>query len=521
MPDEPSPPTDGDAVDESTASDDAARGPTREAIDIPEWVSEVRRLYVEPKTRATLREEGEPSRYRRLTGIRPSRRSAPAAPDPTTPPTAEVPAPAAPVEPEHLSPERLAAAMGIPNPPPLTPAGPTSPSETPGPAVATEPATTSSAVARSAAPDTPLAEVAVRDEPGTTHSAAPGSIQDDGAVVVHDPPGSSVTVAPAPGPATAASSASSLSQPWIPPTWTSPSSSSGRDRGSGTSDAPPEPVTPIETGSALARFADSAEARRAEPDAEAEDPVIEPVATTAAPSPPPPAAAPPVAVTAVDSEPVAAQVVEPTPVEVVEHAAPSPVVEVDAAHVPVPVPVVEVGVEGDPVVVAEPVAEPEAPPRDAGPGRPSTVPAVHLSWREADSLHLGVPSVDDSFDAIVLEPPSQLVADTRRRPQRRRTEDAEDTAIRAPIEAAEHEEIMPGDDAHASPSLAADGDAPVRRARLGRGLAVVGAVLVLLVVGWLVLRSTDSDSAAPGMRPGLTVSEAASASGPGPRLLTT
>ena len=63
MPDDLQPSADADGVDESTASDVGGpaapdvdeRPDLREAYDIPEWVSEVRRLYVEPKTRARLR----------------------------------------------------------------------------------------------------------------------------------------------------------------------------------------------------------------------------------------------------------------------------------------------------------------------------------------------------------------------------------------------------------------------------------------------------------------------------------
>ena len=51
----------------------------------------------------------------------------------------------------------------------------------------------------------------------------------------------------------------------------------------------------------------------------------------------------------------------------------------------------------------------------ASPGRPSTVPAVTLSWREAESFDIGLPDVEDDEGAILVEPPSQMVAVRRRR----------------------------------------------------------------------------------------------------------
>ncbi|HET7819883.1 MAG TPA: hypothetical protein VFL10_00005, partial [Ornithinibacter sp.] len=51
----------------------------RGSLDVPEWVSELRRLYVEPKTRAKLRQEGVIAPQKRRLGLpsgRGSRRGA-------------------------------------------------------------------------------------------------------------------------------------------------------------------------------------------------------------------------------------------------------------------------------------------------------------------------------------------------------------------------------------------------------------------------------------------------------------
>ena len=41
----------------------------RGSLDVPEWVSELRRLYVEPKTRAKLRQEGAIAPQKRKLGL--------------------------------------------------------------------------------------------------------------------------------------------------------------------------------------------------------------------------------------------------------------------------------------------------------------------------------------------------------------------------------------------------------------------------------------------------------------------
>src|SRR6478735_3059621 len=68
--------SDGSDLSNGDGSDAPADG--RESLDVPEWVSELRRLYVEPKTRAKLRQEGAIAPQKRklgLPGLRGSRRS--------------------------------------------------------------------------------------------------------------------------------------------------------------------------------------------------------------------------------------------------------------------------------------------------------------------------------------------------------------------------------------------------------------------------------------------------------------
>ncbi|HET7762297.1 MAG TPA: hypothetical protein VFL46_08050, partial [Phycicoccus sp.] len=68
----------------------------RDGFDVPEWVSEFRRLYVEPKTRAVVRQEGN-RRGRKTPLVRPAGAVAPAAgssrpgPDAAAEPTSELP----------------------------------------------------------------------------------------------------------------------------------------------------------------------------------------------------------------------------------------------------------------------------------------------------------------------------------------------------------------------------------------------------------------------------------------------
>ena len=160
-----------------------------------------------------------------------------------------------------------------------------------------------------------------------------------------------------------------------------------------------------------------------------------------------------------------------------------------------------------PVEQPSPAAEPTAVAagRTHQKGRPHTVPSVNLSWREADSLDLGVPTVDDNEGAIVLEPPSQLVADTRRRSgHRHHMEDLGPEDGDVPLEGtpADPSDVAADADANDSPSTraasrAAARDAAARKVRQRRIVVIVAVVLVLAVIGWLVLRGDGSGTAGP------------------------
>lgn len=457
MPDDLTPPRDGDAVNEPTPPAGAEPGPSREAYDIPEWVSEVRRLYVEPKTRAKIREESAGARHRRLSGIRPSRRTA----APTSPPAPTTP-PAAPAA--EADPVVTAASAAVTS---STPSG--EPVSSPH-AIAT-PATTDAAVpAPAAGRETPATE------PAATDSTANGS------------------------------GTSTVSEPWIPPTWgsarvaadTGPVDHHASSGVPATTDDDRADVAVA--GSALARFALSADAAAVDARTEPREVKPEPEADAE----PQRTLTMPVVVPAAD---------EPSPAR---GAAEGPAAGVPPLQ-PVPAPPVEAPVPAPTGQDPPPAASPPDL-RGAGPGRPHTVPSVNLSWREADSLDLGVPSVADSSDAIVLEPPSQLVADTRRRSaQRRHDEESE-----KPVEDAEGAgaaELPPdvptpaGETAdsaatRATTRAASRGAVPAARSRTVPGApgrrvllvaVAVAVILVLLVVGWLVLGGDGSDgAAAPG-----------------------
>ncbi|HET6968689.1 MAG TPA: hypothetical protein VFI44_10445 [Ornithinibacter sp.] len=556
MLDDLTPPPDGDAMDDSTASIGADPGPTREAYDIPEWVSEVRRLYVEPKTRAKMREEGAGARHRRLSGIRPSRRTAaPATPSVVTPGDVDPQATTA-----GATPDATSAPSGASARLPLTPALPLPPASAAPVAGVEAPTPGVDDVASPAAPiapasSTPYSAATPPPPPAGPTSAAPAM----------DPVPSATSPAAATGaPSANGSEPSSASEPWIPPTWASsrvatdampvdhrvgpqaPTATAGGD----------DPADVPVAGSALARFALSADAAAvdarteasqapSEPEPEPElpetlaMPVVVAVETPHAGATAGAAMVPPLEQTPAPAAPVPAAPVPAVPAP----AAPVPAVPVPAVPAPaVPAAVaVSSGIEGAAATApteqptsASTAADPGPDLRGAGPGRPHTVPAVHLSWREADSLDLGVPSVDDSSDAIVLEPPSQLVADTRRRSvQRRRTEEAEE-AIWAPLEDTEDAGTSPagedggtssGDDADGS-STRAGSRAAARGSSAGRALSrpvliaiAVAVLLVLLVVGWLVLGGDGSDGAA-GPR-GVVSTGAATAAAVHPSVLAT
>lgn len=150
----------------------------------------------------------------------------------------------------------------------------------------------------------------------------------------------------------------------------------------------------------------------------------------------------------------------------------------------------------------------------SAPGRPSTVPAVTLSWREAKSFEIGVPDAEDSERAIVVEPPSQLVAQRRGRRRDIETEDdtTADPVVVEPLPASALPEEAPATRASAR---AASGYPSGKRRRA----MVVGLVLVMLaVVAWYFLLRGDGDDSATGATSSIGGYQAAVAlppSGPG------
>ena len=129
------------------------------------------------------------------------------------------------------------------------------------------------------------------------------------------------------------------------------------------------------------------------------------------------------------------------------------------------------------------------------PGRGSTVPPVTLSWREAESFEIGVPGVADSEGAIVVEAPSQLVAESRRR---RRDFDAVEEAGPEPGPEPEPTEpaaapAVPEASRTRAAARAASGSPSGKR----RQALLVGLVLVVLaIVAWYFLLRDDGDASA-------------------------
>src|SRR4029077_14490294 len=119
----------------------------------------------------------------------------------------------------------------------------------------------------------------------------------------------------------------------------------------------------------------------------------------------------------------------------------------------------------------------EAPAEEAPvPERRSTVPPVTLSWREAESFEIGVPGVEDSEGSIVVEAPSQLVAESRRR---RRDLHTEEGPAPEPEPSPPAAEPRAPEKSHTRAAVrAASGSQPgVRRRAL-----LVGLVLVVLAI---------------------------------------
>ena len=137
--------------------------------------------------------------------------------------------------------------------------------------------------------------------------------------------------------------------------------------------------------------------------------------------------------------------------------------------------------------------------RDTGhrpsPGRPSTVPAVTLSWREAESFDIGLPDVEDDDErAIVVEPPSQLVAQRRRR---REAEHGSDLDAPAPPSTSE---VAPDPELESDPELSEADVGASTSGGGGKGRWILVAVLCLLIVAaaawYCLLRDDGSGSGA-------------------------
>ena len=150
----------------------------------------------------------------------------------------------------------------------------------------------------------------------------------------------------------------------------------------------------------------------------------------------------------------------------------------------------------------------QAPAEDAPvPERRSTVPPVTLSWREAESFEIGVPGVEDSEDSIVVEAPSQLVAESRRRRRELHTEERPRSQSRSPSQPAA--DAGPGEVAH--PRRACG---PRRAASPGYAVARCSSdcVLVVLAIGawYFLLREDGGESAARAGEPGTVLAALAS-----------
>ena len=506
------------AADGSGGSDlangdgDGSGGPAdgRESLDVPEWVSELRRLYVEPKTRAKLRQEGAitPQKRRRgLTGGRGSRREAtPATPAPgaggpdvggdATAGTAFVPEAVrpAPLEPGH----NLPAALPLPSA-----------------AALTEPLTD-----ESGAPYIPPG-ASVEEEVATwltSYLVATGHAGVDEAADPETTERGAEATAGIPTEATAG---------------IRPEAPAG-SRTKTTEEVPTEVAVGVSAEAAIAvRVAEAApdfieaapqvseEVQAADDHSESHPRSLAELAGLPAPAAASepggaPAAPAPTFVTGTAAVPADVEQGEPWPAAQDgagvlvstggDAATPNPVVTTTPAHEGSPSPDVldpppGGGASEGVIAPSPPPSEPaegtlEEPPVEHAPvpGRPSTVPAVTLSWREAQSFEIGVPDVEDSEGSIVVEPPSQLVA--ARRGRRRELDVDEDDvdesvgADRVPAPAAPEE---------APATRASTRAASGSRSGKGRRALIIGLVLLMLaIVAWYFLVRGNGDGASGG-----------------------
>jgi hypothetical protein len=546
--------SDGSDLSNGDGSDAPADG--RESLDVPEWVSELRRLYVEPKTRAKLRQEGAitPQKRRRgLTGGRGSRHEAPPATPATPAPGAAGPAvddaatAGTPFVPEAVRPALLEPADTVP-------------------------AVAAMGAAAVAAPTEPLV-----DESGAPYTPPGASVEEEvatwltsylvatGHAAVDEPPDREATEA-APE-ATAGTPPEATAG--IPPQATADTAPEA------TAGIPTEPTAHLPTEAAVGVSPEHGMGIRGEeaaPDALEAAPVVaeqlpaaddhsesqprslaelaglsapeaafEPERAPAAPAPtfvtapvesgspaepaetasaePSHAPVPSGVPTASTTASVSAEVENSGPWRAPHEGAgvlvstggdaatPNPAVTTTPEHEGSPSPDVldpaAAGVGGSEGGIAHspPREEPaegtlEEPPVEQAPvpGRPSTVPAVTLSWREAESFEIGVPDVEDSEGSIVVEPPSQLVAArrSRRREVDEDTDDVEESAAADGVPAPAPPEEAP---ATRASTRAASGYRSGKR----RGALIVGLVLlVLAIVAWYFLVRGNGDEASGG-----------------------
>ena len=114
-----------------------------------------------------------------------------------------------------------------------------------------------------------------------------------------------------------------------------------------------------------------------------------------------------------------------------------------------------------------------------------------MSWRGADYFE-GEPAVDDTAELIIVEPPSQMyAASRRRRPEPRVAHDEDPDATPARTDATSTPRPEGPATADQEP-----GDAPAGKSRRAFVLALL-LVVVLAAVWYFLLRDPASGSAAP------------------------
>jgi hypothetical protein len=555
---------DGSNLSNGDGNDGPADG--RGSLDVPEWVSELRRLYVEPKTRAKLRQEGAitPQKRRRgLTGGRGSRREdAPATPAPgaTGPAVGDAATAGTPFVPEAVRPAPLEPANNVPAAVPVaSAAAPTeplvdesgAPYSPPGASVEAEvatwltsylvatghagvdeapdpeptepvpeatsgiPAEATSRIPTEATADTAPEVAAGIPTETTAHMPAAAATHMPAEAAAHMPAEAAVGVSPEPAIGVRVAEAVPVAVEAAPEVaeqlHAADDHSESQPRSLAELAGLSAPDAASEPKRAPAAPAPAFVTAQVEPGSPAEP------AETASPEPshaPVPSGVPAASTAAA----VSAEVGHSEPWRAAHEGAgvlvstggdaatPNPAVTTTPEREGSPSPDVldpASGVGGSDGVIAHspPPDGPaegtlEEPPAEqaAVPGRPSTVPAVTLSWREAQSFEIGVPDVEDSEGSIVVEPPSQLVAARR---GRRRELDADADDVEESVAADRVPAPMPPEEAPATraSTRAASGYRSGKRRRA----LIVGLVLLLLaIVAWYFLIRGNGDQASGG-----------------------